>query len=71
MKKLYLKSVKSYRVSHTYLTKVILLEMTLNFTAYLKSMHFCNNKAPPFDMKCQLMSADPLPAVKIDLKYIS
>ena len=61
----------SYRVSHTYLTKVILLEMTLNCTAYLKSMHFCNHKDPPFDMKCQLMSADPLPAVKIDLKYIS
>ena len=60
-----------YRVSHTYLTKVILLEMTLNCTAYLKSMHFCNHKDPPFDMKCQLMSADPLPAVKIDLKYIS
>ena len=43
--------------------------MTLNCTAYLKSMHFCNHKDPPFDMKCQLMSADPLPAVKIDLKY--
>ena len=57
-----------YRVSHTYLTKVILLEMTLNCTAYLKSMHFCNHKDPPFDMNHQLMSADQRFVVNFDMK---
>ena len=33
----------------------------------MNKRHFCNHKDPPFDMKHQLMPADPLPVVKIDL----
>ena len=57
-----------YRVSHTYLTKVILLKMSLKCIAHLKTIHFCDHKDPPFDMKHQLMSADQLPVVNFDLK---
>ena len=57
-----------YRVSHTYLTKVILLKMSLKCIAHLKTIHICDHKDPPFDMKHQLMSADQLPVVNFDLK---
>ena len=43
--------------------------MTLKIIGDMKAMHFYNHKDPPFDMKHQLMSADPLPVIKIDLKY--
>ena len=33
----------------------------------MKAMHFYNHKDPSFGMKHKLMSADPLPVVKIDL----
>ena len=33
----------------------------------MKAIHFYNHKYPPFDMKHQLLPADPLPAVKLDL----
>ena len=35
----------------------------------MKTRCFYNHKDPPFYMKHQLMSADPLPVIKIDLKY--
>ena len=41
--------------------------MTLKCNVLIKTGHFHNHKDPPFDMKHQLMSADPLPVVKIDL----
>jgi hypothetical protein len=34
----------------------------------MKTRRFYNHNNPPFDMKHQLMSADPLPVIKIDLK---
>ena len=33
----------------------------------MKTRRFYNHKDPPFDMKHQLLPADPLPAVKLDL----
>ena len=41
--------------------------MTLKIIGDMKATHFYNHKDPPFDMKHQLMSADPVPVVKIDL----
>ena len=46
---------------------MIWLKMTLKCTVHMKTRHFYNHKDPPFDMKHQLMSADPLPVVKLDL----
>ena len=60
--------VTSYRVSHTYLTKVILLKMTLKCIVHMKARHFYNHKDPPFDMNYHLMSADQRPVVDFDLK---
>ena len=57
-----------YRVSHTYLTKVILLKMTLKCIFHMKARHFYNHKDPPFDMNHQLMSADQRFVVSFDLK---
>ena len=36
-----------------------------------KTWHHYNPKDPPFDMKHQLMSVDPLPVIKIHLKLTS
>ena len=41
--------------------------MTLKCIVDLKARHFYSPEDPPFDMKHQLMSADSLPIVKIDL----
>ena len=60
-----------YRGSPTYLTKAILLKMTLKYIEHLKARYFCNYHDPPFDMKHWMMSTDFLSAVKIDLKYRS
>jgi hypothetical protein len=57
-----------YRVSHTYLTKVILLKMTLKCIVHLKGRHPYNHKDPPLDMNHQLMSADKCFVVNFDLK---
>ena len=57
-----------YRVSHTYLTKVILLKMTLKCIVHMKARHFYNQKDPPFDTNHQLMSADQRFVVIFDLK---
>ena len=62
------KWIKYYRVSHTYLTKVILLKMTLKCIVHLKGRHFYNYKDPPFDLNHQLMSADKCFVVNFDLK---
>ena len=43
------------------------LKMTLKFIVHMKAWHIYNHKDPPFDMKHQLMSTDPLPALKNDL----
>ena len=58
-------------VSHTYLTKAILLKMTLKYIEHLKARYFCNHKDPPFDIKYQLVSADPFLVIKIALKWKS
>ena len=58
----------SYRVFRIKLKHLIWLKMTLKIIADMKAMYFYNHKDPPFDMKHQLMSADPVPVVKIDLK---
>ena len=34
----------------------------------MKERHFYNHKDPPFDMKHQLKSDDPVPVLKIDQK---
>ena len=47
---------------------LIWLKMTLKWVVHMKTRRFHNHKDPPFDMKHQLMSADPLPVIKIDLK---
>ena len=41
--------------------------MTLNYVVDRKARHFYSPEDPPFDMKHQLMSADPLPVVKFHL----
>ena len=41
--------------------------MTLKIIGDMKAIHFCNLKDPPFDLKHELMSADPLIVVKFDL----
>ena len=41
--------------------------MTLPCIEDMKERHFYSPEDPPFDMKHQLMSADSLPVVKIDL----
>ena len=46
----------------------IWLKMTLKWTKQMKTRRFYNHKDPPFDMKYQLVSADPFPVIKIDLK---
>ena len=60
-----------YRVFPIKLKHLIWLKMTLKIIGDMKAMHFYNHKDPPFDMKHQPMSADSVPVVKIDLKYIS
>ena len=57
----------SYRVFRIKLKQLIWLKMTLKTIGDVKATHFYNHKDPPFDMKHQLMSADPVPVVKIDL----
>ena len=58
-----------YRVIHVALIFLIWLKMILKIIGDMKAMHFYNHKDPPFDMKHQLMSADPVPVVKIDLNW--
>ena len=58
----------SYRVNHIALWFLIWLKMTLKCIVHMKTRRFYNHNNPPFDMKHQLMSADPLPVIKIDLK---
>ena len=55
-----------YRVTQLCLF-FIWLKMTLKCTIQMKTRRFYNHKDPPFDMKYQLMSADPFPVVIIDL----
>ena len=45
--------------------------MTLKSNIHMKPRHFYNQKDAPFDLKPQLMSADPLPFVKINVKSTS
>ena len=56
-----------YRVIHVSLTFLIWLKRTLKRIEDMKERHFYSPEDPPFDMKHQLMSADSLPVVKIDL----
>ena len=56
-----------YRVIHVSLTFLIWLKRTLKRIEDMKERHFDSPEDPPFDMKHQLMSADSLPVVKIDL----
>ena len=56
-----------YMVFHIKLKHLIWLKMALKIIGGMKATHFYNHKDPPFDMKHQLMSADPVPVVKIDL----
>ena len=56
-----------YRVNHIALFFMIWLKMTLKSIVYKKQRYFYSHKDPPFDMKHQLMSADPVPVIKIDL----
>ena len=58
---------RAYRVIHVSLTFLIWLKMTLKCIVDIKARHFYSPEDPPFDMKHQLMSADSLPVVKIDL----
>jgi hypothetical protein len=44
------------------------LGMALECIVDMKARHFYNHKDPPFDIKHQLMSVDPVPVLKIDLK---
>ena len=44
------------------------LKMALKYIVDVKARHFYNHKDPPFDIKHQLMSVDPVPVLKIDLK---
>ena len=57
-----------YKVVRIKLKHLIWLKMTLKIIGDMKATHFYNHKDPPFDMKHQLMSADSVPVVKIDLK---
>ena len=57
-----------YRVIHVSLTFLIWLKMALEYIVNMKIRHFYNQKDPPFDMKHQLMSVDPVPVLKIDLR---
>ena len=41
--------------------------MILKCIVNKKTWAYSHHKDPPFDMKHQLMSADPLPVVKLDL----
>ena len=45
--------------------------MILKCIVQKKTWHHYNPKDPPFDMKHQLMSVDPLPVIKIHLKLTS
>ena len=60
-----------YRVNHIALFFMIWLKMTLKSIVHKKQRYFYSHKDPPFDMKHQLISADPLPVVKIDRKLTS
>jgi hypothetical protein len=42
--------------------------MALECIVDVKARHFYNHKDPPFDIKHQPMSVDPVPVLKIDLK---
>ena len=64
---IWLPATMKYRVIHVSLTFLIWLKMTLKCIVDLKARHFYSPEDPPFDMKHQLMSADSLPVVKIDL----
>ena len=57
-----------YRVFHVSTTFLIWLKMTLKCIGDMKERHFYNHKDPPFDMKHQLKSVDPVPVLKIDQK---
>ena len=57
----------SYRVFRIKLKQLIWLKMTLKTIEDMKATHFYNHKDPPFDMKHQLMSADLVSFVKIDI----
>ena len=52
--------VKWVRDIHVSLTFLIWLKMTLKCVVHMKRRRFNNQKDPPFNMKHQLMSADPL-----------
>ena len=56
-----------YKVIHVALTFLIWLKMALKCIVGMKARHFYDHKDPPFDMKHQLMSVDPVPVIKIDL----
>ena len=62
------KNFRVYRVFHVSLTFLIWLKMALKYIVDVKARHFYNHKDPPFDIKHQLMSVDPVPVLKIDLK---
>ena len=44
---------------------LILLKMTLKYIVHMKARPSYNHKDPPFDIKHQLMSADPFPVFKL------
>ena len=63
----YLNWHRNYRVFHVSLTFLIWLKIALKCIVDIKARHFYSPEDPPFDIKHQLMSADSLPVVKIDL----
>ena len=54
---------------HSCLVEILIwLKMALKYIVIIKARNFYDHKDPPFDMKHQLMSADHVPVLKIDLR---
>ena len=56
-----------YRVFHIKIIILIWLKMAVKSFVNQKTRAYSHHKDPPFDMKYQLMSADSLLVIKIDL----
>ena len=56
-----------YRVCRIKTTSLIWLKMAFKSVVNKKTWAYSHHKDSPFDMKHQLMSADPFPVVKLTL----
>ena len=57
-----------YRVFPIKLKHLIWLKITLKIIGGRETTHFYGHKDPRFDMEYQLITVDPVPVLKMDLK---